>query len=274
MSRFLSVGALVVVLAGCSKPCKTSAQCDDGRACNGEETCVNDVCVEGAAPVCDDGIACTVDRCDEGSRRCVAIPIDRDDDGYGDLACRGADGGPLGDDCDDANGDRFPGNAETCRTPDDDDCDPSTVGYQDDDRDGYVSSACRNSQPDGGVLRGPDCDDTKEAVHPGQAELCNFADDNCNGVVDEGVSSMRFKDDDNDGWGTGPGAMGCVGPFTSHLGTDCDDLNPAMHPGAFRCTTGTAGNLYELCTVDGGFVTGACPGQSCRPQPNGTGICL
>lgn len=51
MSRFLSVSAVVVVLAGCARPCKTSAQCDDGRACNGEEACVNDVCVDGTPPL-------------------------------------------------------------------------------------------------------------------------------------------------------------------------------------------------------------------------------
>ncbi len=47
--------------------CSTNDQCDDGLFCNGAELC--DValgsCVAGSAPQVDDGVACTVDSCDE-----------------------------------------------------------------------------------------------------------------------------------------------------------------------------------------------------------------
>ncbi|MBM4369892.1 MAG: putative metal-binding motif-containing protein, partial [Deltaproteobacteria bacterium] len=39
-----------------------------------------------------------------------------------------------------------------------------------------------------------DCDDNNAELHPGQAEACNGIDDNCNGVVDEGL-----PDTDGDG---------------------------------------------------------------------------
>lgn len=270
--------AVVVVaacsLVGCVRPCVTNRDCDDGAFCNGEETCVAERCVAGTTPNCDDGLACTRDLCVEQQRRCVSSAPDLDDDGVGAASCLDADGEPLGSDCDDNNPEVFAGNVERCTLNDiDNDCDPTTLGGRDLDGDGFESAVCHNDLPDGGENRGTDCNDIDETIHPGQAEVCNYRDDNCNGQVDEGVSSIRFKDDDNDGWGTGPGAQGCVVPFTSHLGTDCDDSNPAIHPGQFRCL-GPQGAQYELCTVDGGFVTGTCPGQSCRPQPNGTGFCL
>jgi hypothetical protein len=42
------------------------AFCDDGSFCNGQEVCVSDMgCQPGEAPDTDDGVACTVDACDE-----------------------------------------------------------------------------------------------------------------------------------------------------------------------------------------------------------------
>jgi hypothetical protein len=43
--------------------CTSAAECDDGVACNGVERCELGACVAGAPAVCDDAIACTVDRC-------------------------------------------------------------------------------------------------------------------------------------------------------------------------------------------------------------------
>jgi hypothetical protein len=57
-----------------------------------------------------------------------------------------------------------------------------------------------------------DCDDDDELVHPDAAEVCNFADDNCNGQTNEG-----FDLDGDD--------------FSS-CGDDCDDNRPEAYPGA------------------------------------------
>src|SRR5687767_14821554 len=61
--------------------CARTADCDDGNPCNGEETCTPSGCVGGAPMVCDDGIDCTRDRCeDDGCRndpqddQCNAAP--------------------------------------------------------------------------------------------------------------------------------------------------------------------------------------------------------
>jgi hypothetical protein len=44
--------------------------CDDGLFCNGPAWCAAGRCVAGAPPNCSDGIACTVDTCDEVLGRC------------------------------------------------------------------------------------------------------------------------------------------------------------------------------------------------------------
>jgi hypothetical protein len=54
--------------------CENGAECDDGSFCNGEELCIDKTCVGGAAPVCDDGIHCTEDSCDETEQACVNTP--------------------------------------------------------------------------------------------------------------------------------------------------------------------------------------------------------
>ncbi len=82
-------GMLVVCgpCATCTCECKTGADCDDGLFCSGTETCVNGICEPGnspcssdllcdedtdqcveclADPLCEDGVACTVDTCENG----------------------------------------------------------------------------------------------------------------------------------------------------------------------------------------------------------------
>jgi len=77
--------------------CMADADCDDGAYCNGPERCIEGVCAAAESEVsCDDGVACTVDRCDEGSDSCTATP----DDGM----CTAEPGGT----CDAAMGCQYP----------------------------------------------------------------------------------------------------------------------------------------------------------------------
>ena len=59
---------------GCTPQCAGNADCDDGLFCNGAETCVSGGCVAGTPPSCGDGVACTVDLCDETGARCLSVP--------------------------------------------------------------------------------------------------------------------------------------------------------------------------------------------------------
>jgi len=50
------------------RECESNVVCDDGAFCNGAETCdETGSCQAGTAPSIDDGIACTVDSCDEAT---------------------------------------------------------------------------------------------------------------------------------------------------------------------------------------------------------------
>ena len=64
--------------------------CDNGVFCDGIETCdATEGCQPGMPPDCDDGVDCTVDRCDEPSDTCVNEPDDSFcDDG---LFCNGSE---------------------------------------------------------------------------------------------------------------------------------------------------------------------------------------
>lgn len=96
------------------------------------------------------------------------------------------DGFSATDDCDDNDASRYPGAAEVADFEGhDEDCNPATIGFLDNDGDGFVDSRVCN-----GTYCGRDCDDTRPAVNPNAAELPNRRDDNCNGQID----------DDLEGW--------------------------------------------------------------------------
>jgi hypothetical protein len=152
-------------------PCIARADCDDGVFCNGSETCRAFRCEPGPPPC--------FDVCDEGGRGCGdCLPADADGDGHAALACGG-------DDCDDADPDRFPGNLEMCdERAVDEDCIPATVGIRDLDGDGETSSVCCNEAEDRRVC-GPDCDDERDGPSTMGPETCDGADQDCDGTVDE-----------------------------------------------------------------------------------------
>lgn len=179
--------------------CQVDGDCDDGVYCDGEESCgaqhpdadVLTGCVIGQAPiVCDDGIGCTSDHCDEAQRQCSFEVPDQDGDGHGDGTCVDADDTPLGDDCDDRNGSRYPGNTEICvpgttAAMRDEDCDETTLGDRDLDGDGHTDQRCCNPDSTGRTVCGDDCDDGHITVYPGAGELCDGLDNDCNGRADD-----------------------------------------------------------------------------------------
>ena len=113
--------------------------------------------------------------------------VDGDADGYyayDAVSC------PAGDDCDDADPDVNPGQADVCDNGIDDDCDGLTdtddpeCACVDNDGDGYgdpADPACTYPQLD--------CDDANPDVNPGASENCsNGIDDDCDGQTDSADS--------------------------------------------------------------------------------------
>jgi hypothetical protein len=155
--------------------CSVDSQCGDTLFCNGAERCM-----PGAAGA--DGCGCIAaptptpcaanQTCDEADRRCDSCGTDADGDGHRAPECDG-------DDCDDHDMNRFPGNTETCDAGGhDEDCNPATFGEVDSDGDQFASGACCNTDG-GGVLRcGPDCDDTNAAIVPGAQKCTKEASSN------------------------------------------------------------------------------------------------
>ncbi|MDP2312188.1 MAG: MopE-related protein [Pseudomonadota bacterium] len=165
-----------------------------------------------------------------------------------DSADPGADGDSdgflAGDDCDDADAAVNPEASELCNGHDDDcdgtiDLDAVDMGtwYADGDGDDFGADATASvacDAPAGAVATGGDCDDTNASVNPGATEDCDDLDEDCDGEVDEGVIPTWYHDYDGDGYGNTietVAACDAPGRYVAD-GTDCNDSNASVNPGA------------------------------------------
>lgn len=149
-----------------------------------------------------------------------------DDSGNSNAAAdHDGDGYDADQDCDDDNAAVNPGiSSDGCNGADDDcdgdvDEDPNVSWFPDEDGDGYGNTSAGASvscdRPGGTVANHLDCNDGDVHTWPGAPEMCDSADNDCDGTVDEDISSDLPWYADRDGDETGDAARmttGCSQP--------------------------------------------------------------
>lgn len=178
--------------------------CMDPSACNYNEFATDEgICTYPQAETCN-GLD---DDCDGETDNGVLITyyLDFDADGFGNpeevtFACEA----PTG----------YVDNTE--------DCDDNQVTFMDSDGDGFGSGDAVGC---GIASSNDDCDDVQSDVFPGAIEICNSVDDNCDGEVDEFVTTTYFADMDSDGFGNASETIQSCQPVVGYVenAEDCDD---------------------------------------------------
>lgn len=213
--------------------CRTDAECDDGRFCNGPESCVGGRCFDGMPPICDTGDRCAMAVCDPDLDTCVVFPgeSDRDGDGFPSIECGGTD-------CDDFDPEVFPGHVELCFDMRDNDCngafDCADAACTGDPACGCVPrmEICTNMDDDDCDMLA-DCDDPDCAMSPTCA--CVPTPEDCgNGLDDDCDLAVDCSDMDCAGAPeccvASPERCGNMTDDDCDMRVDCDDPDCAMNP--------------------------------------------
>jgi len=165
--------------------CKNNVECFDENTCDAKRVCTTESgldtfnsyynvwgCKKVSDNPCPTGFSCRMDRGEPDGVQCIRPGCenpDKDGDGIRSVECGG-------DDCDDNDNRRYPGNVEVCDANNhDEDCNPETFGPKDSDQDGYYDALCCNVSYSGQSICGNDCHDGNNSIFPG-VQMCSSTD--------------------------------------------------------------------------------------------------
>lgn len=104
-----------------------------------------------------------------------------------------------------------------------------------------LATISSTTQPIGYVSNSTDCDDANANANPGETEVCDGVDNDCDSLSDNADSSLDlstqtryYYDSDGDGYGNASRYRDLCSsvPNSSTVGTDCNDSSASVHPGA------------------------------------------
>lgn len=203
-----------------------------------------------AATACKDG-----EPLDTGE---APVVTDVDNDGEDALVHGGTD-------CDDNDAAIHTGALEICDGLDNDcdgtadvDATDALTFYEDGDGDGYgveTSTVLACDVPTGFSDVYGDCDDADDGASPGNAEVCDEVDNNCNGRIDEPGAEDEvtwYTDNDGDGYGDiNYSTTACEQPpgYVDNA-SDCDDVFAENSPDAVEYCDGIDNNCDGVVDED------------------------
>jgi len=266
----------VCISGACVATCTQDADCDDGDACTGLESCSSSgVCQTGTPLKCDDNNACTSNECDK-ENGCFYPLIDADGDGHAPDSL-----GSCGDDCDDTDKTVYGGAQELCDNKDNN-CNGqkdelAPTWYSDCDADGFapagapsVTQCTKPSAPDTSCGSGgawisvapgtgtTDCWDKDAKAHPYTAAANNTAwqttaiigapttidfDYNCDNVEEKRFTTVKVPLTATCSWqGSGTykyctGAAGWTGTVIPECGKSAQYTSCSVLLGCSRTTS-------------------------------------
>ncbi|MCB9758594.1 MAG: hypothetical protein H6739_02015 [Alphaproteobacteria bacterium] len=153
-----------------------------------------------------------------------------------------------------------------------------------DDTTATDDSAVSVDEDGDGVPASEDCDDGDANVFPGNTEVCDNLDNDCDGEVDNDATDATtyYQDGDGDGYGNDlVTEAACALPAGyAEQGGDCDDASDLFHPGAteddcadpndYNCD-GSVG--FEDADQDGYAACQECDDGERSVNPSATEVC-